>query len=63
MKGAKSCELPVIKQISIRDGMYNMMTILYTAVYDRKIVKEQIPKVLILRKTFLLYLSEMIDDS
>ena len=33
--------------------MYNMMTILHTAVYDiGKLLKEQIPKVLILGKNF-----------
>ena len=55
----------------IGNGPYPIILIIYnishimniTVYYIGKLLKEQIPKVLILRETFLLYLSEMIDDN
>ena len=64
IKVVKSYKLPVIRYVNSRDALYNMMSVVNTAIliYER----EKILRVLITRKKFyffLLYLYEMTDGN
>ena len=64
IKVVKSYKLPVIRYVNSQDALYNMMSVVNTAIliYER----EKILRVLITRKKFyffLLYLYEMTDGN
>ena len=62
MKGVKMHKVPILRWISTRDIMYNLINIIHTAIgYTWKLLRRQILRILIAMKKFFPFES-MLDD-